>query len=363
MASKMVTTRKKNGGNWSDNGDQNSGNDNGSENGQGASGSFVKVSGQRFTLDGNDFKMYGTNEWQLVENPGKAYGLFQKAKGYGMNTVRAWTHMTHWSTSQDQENALNGLDEVIKQAKDADIRLILVLVDNWQYSGSIDEYLDRAGADKENHETFFTGGQPREEYKKWISRVVNRQNSKTGLTYKNDPTILAWDLINEPRCTNCSSGAIPNWISEMSCYLKSQDPNHLVTVGEEGFFNAGSPWRTTNPANAGCVDHNNCFLDHLWAEKEGQDFVKDHNVGCIDFAAFHLWNEEWNVKGPCCGDGSGCCDREGAPYVTEKYGYDFSKQWIQAHAEAITNMPVVLEESHAGDFTGFGLAGVLVWKI
>lgn len=29
---------------------------------------------------------------------------------------------------------------------------------------------------------------------------------------------------------------IQNWIEEVSSFLKEQDPNHLVTVGEEGFY-------------------------------------------------------------------------------------------------------------------------------
>ena len=51
--------------------------------------------------------------------------------------------------------------------------------------------------------------------------------------YKNDPTIFSWNLINEPRCdrANCS-GAVQAWIEKQSAYLKSVDPNHLVTVGE-----------------------------------------------------------------------------------------------------------------------------------
>lgn len=39
----------------------------------------------------------------------------------------------------------------------------------------------------------------------WQS-VVTRMNTITGVAYKDDPTILAWELINEPRCETDLSG-------------------------------------------------------------------------------------------------------------------------------------------------------------
>jgi len=37
--------------------------------------------------------------------------------------------------------------------------------------------------------------------------VLTRVNSITKVEYRNDPTILGWELINEPRCTydSCST--------------------------------------------------------------------------------------------------------------------------------------------------------------
>lgn len=65
----------------------------------------------------------------------------------------------------------------------------------------------------------------------------------------------------------------------MSEYTKSLDPNHMVTVGQEGFFAGGKPWSKANPGP--------------WAEEVGQCFVENHSPKSIDFAAIHSWPDNW----------------------------------------------------------------------
>lgn len=36
--------------------------------------------------------------------------------------------------------------------------------------------------------------------------VLTRRNTLTGVEYRDDPTIFAWELINEPRCISDKSG-------------------------------------------------------------------------------------------------------------------------------------------------------------
>ena len=55
-----------------------------------------------------------------------------------------------------------------------------------------------------------------------------RRNTYNGLLYKEDPTIFAWDLLNEPRQTQGDYQAVQKWIDLFAPFIKSQDPNHMV---------------------------------------------------------------------------------------------------------------------------------------
>ena len=72
------------------------------------------------------------------------------------------------------------------------------------------------------------------------------------------------------------------WIEEMSVHLKTLDPNHMVTVGQEGFYAVGSMHENMNPGNG-------------WASITGQNFSANHAPAAIDFAAIHLWPDNWEV--------------------------------------------------------------------
>lgn len=41
-----------------------------------------------------------------------------------------------------------------------------------------------------------------------MKTIVNRRNSLTGVLYRDDPTIMAWDLANEPYVLGDASGEI-----------------------------------------------------------------------------------------------------------------------------------------------------------
>ena len=48
-----------------------------------------------------------------------------------------------------------------------------------------------------------------------------------GRVYRDDPTILAWDVLNEERCTGCGD-LLPPWIDAITATFHSLAPNQLV---------------------------------------------------------------------------------------------------------------------------------------
>ena len=62
----------------------------------------------------------------------------------------------------------------------------------------------------EGCDDFWTNAEAIQMYKDSAKAVLSRKNTITGLTYGQDPTIFAWNLINEGRCDteNCTAADI-----------------------------------------------------------------------------------------------------------------------------------------------------------
>jgi len=80
----------------------------------------------------------------------------------------------------------------------------------------------------------------RQAFKNRIATLVNRQNTYNGRFYREDPTIMAWIVCDEPISApfNYPPGGVPqitleeltDWFRETASHIKSMDSNHLVTV-------------------------------------------------------------------------------------------------------------------------------------
>ncbi|MFI1576259.1 cellulase family glycosylhydrolase [Streptomyces anulatus] len=78
-----------------------------------------------------------------------------------------------------------------------------------------------------------------------MSYALNRTNHYSGVKYKDDPTIFAWDLMNEPRYQaqspeeDVEATTLRAWVDEMGAFIKKIDPNHPLKVVAEGWVRAG----------------------------------------------------------------------------------------------------------------------------
>ncbi len=111
------------------------------------------------------------------------------------------------------------LDYAVSQAEKHNIKFVLPLLNNWNDLGGINTYTNAFGG---SATSFYTDSKSQAAYKAYIEFIVNR--------YKSSPAIFAWELCNEPRCSGCKTSVITNWASDTSAYIKSLDPDHLVSI-------------------------------------------------------------------------------------------------------------------------------------
>lgn len=68
-------------------------------------------------------------------------------------------------------------------------------------------------------------------YEDRVAELINRRNTVNGKIYREDTTILAWDLANEPPLYDFTADEFHQWLSQVARYVKKLDPQHLITIG------------------------------------------------------------------------------------------------------------------------------------
>ncbi|MEV1144200.1 cellulase family glycosylhydrolase [Micromonospora sp. NPDC049799] len=273
-------------------------------------GGFVTRQGDRLVLDGKPFRFAGTNNYYLMyKSPAMVDDVFADAKAARFTVLRHWGFLDigtpggtdsvvgpsdgvwfqHWDGEKpafhDGPDGLERLDRVLASARRHGIRVVIPLVNNWRDFGGMDQYVRWRGAD--HHDDFYTDPVIRGWYRDWVSHLLNRVNTVTGVTYRDDPTILAWELANEPRCKGsgvyptspeCSTDTITAWADEMSRHIRSIDRRHLIGVGDEGFF-CDDPAAEDWTVNCG----------------EGVDAVALASLPAVDVLGYHLYPDHWGT--------------------------------------------------------------------
>ncbi|KAG8067739.1 hypothetical protein GUJ93_ZPchr0005g14710 [Zizania palustris] len=281
----------------------------------------------------NGFNTY----WLMVlavdpSTRGKVTEVFQQAAAVGLTVCRTWAfndggwRALQKSPSVYDEEVFKALDFVVGEARKHRIRLILSLSNNWDDYGGKGQYVRWAKAagvanlTSDDDDAFFYDETVKGYFKDHLTAMMTRVNTYTGVAYRDDTTIMAWELINEPRCASDPTGdTLQAWIREMAFHVKSVDPAHLLSVGSEGFYGPSSPpaRRRANP---------NADAAHT-----GTDFIRNHRILGVDFASVHVYPDTWLPAG-----------------ATNEAQVTFATSWVEAHIEdaegALGGMPVLFAE-------------------
>ena len=250
--------------------------------------------------------------------------IFEEAKKIGVRVMRIWGCNDGPDGFQTEPGVYDEaiflkLSYALYKAGQCGIKLIIHFVNNWDDYGGMNQYVEWSPTTDKSltnnpwgqgpkHNQFYTDINTKQYYKDHINRLLNRTNTLTGIKYKDDSTIMAWELANEPRVEGDLSGdTLENWINEMAAHVKSIDSSHLLATGMEGFYdeNGGTDWKRNGYT--------------------GTDFIKHHQDSNIDLATFHVW--------PDAGHGWG-------------FDYDQTMDWVQRHIDeshgTLINKPVIL---------------------
>ncbi|KAF2731332.1 glycoside hydrolase [Polyplosphaeria fusca] len=270
------------------------------------------------------------------------------------------------SPGKYNEEVFAGLDRCLDEMGKRGIRATMTLGNEWQWSGGFAQFVSWAknntaipypsswnltaepqrkeprtgwgsytkeGIDAQPYGSFtdfanliYSNKQAEQWYKDHIKTVMSRRNSVNGRLYTEDPTIMTWQLANEPQASNevghegpyniylqaNPSDLLFPWVERTSKYIRSLAPKQLISVGLES--------------------------------KQGEYYFKQvHNFSTVDYATTHCWVQNWGKLFRCQ---RGVYDMNDATGVSLQNAKDFAKTFIADTSKwgREIGKPVFLEE-------------------
>jgi mannan endo-1,4-beta-mannosidase len=305
---------------------------------------FVEVRGTQFFLDGKPYRFLGTNFWYgmnlgiagVAGDRQRLVRELDRLATLGVTNLRVlgisegpdsepWRVVPALQSQSGDfsEEVLVGFDFLLSEMKKRNMKAVVCLSNFWPWSGGLAQYLNwqtkraipypppaQGGSwfTYQNYTSgFYSNAEAVKQYENAITKLITRTNSLTGVPYVEDPTIMAWQLANEPRGVN-NRANFNRWIRSSASLIKRLDKNHLVTTGVEG----ETPWPIVS----------------------GLDLIENHSSKDIDYATVHIWAQNWGWYDPVQAKAS--LPRA----ITEM------KRYLSAHIEKakILGKPLVLEE-------------------
>ncbi|NWF51250.1 MAG: cellulase family glycosylhydrolase [Ignavibacteriaceae bacterium] len=270
---------------------------------------FIKAYGNKFILNKKEFRFLGFNAYYLQSEAGldnRKYivdEVMQAAERIGSKVIRTWAFnedkafsnpsVIRKSPYEFQESGLIALDYVLQKAREHRIYLIFTLSNNFPGLGGVSQYIEWAndrklnGSDKYTHKDFFEKDSIKWWFKYYISILLHRTNTLTGIKYKDDPTIFAWEIMNEAENPFEDFILIKNWYKEISSFIKTIDPNHLITTGETGYDSFLNLY-----SDADLMYNSSYFLFNGY---KGTSFYQNSFTKSIDYVSFHCYPDGWGL--------------------------------------------------------------------
>ena len=303
---------------------------------------FITISDQKFIKNNQPYYFIGTNFWYgmnlAAEKSGNRERLIReldRLKALGINNLRIMAGSegpddAPWRIKPAlqpelgiyNQDLLQGLDFLFDEMRKREMYAVVCLNNFWPWSGGMAQYVnwyeisdipypppaENGSWSKYQFYTarFYKDKNAQEAFNKHIKKIVGRTNSYSGIQYKHDPAIMAWQLANEPRGI-LSKKAFNKWIDKTARLIKSLDNNHLLTVGSEGKTHTSFT---------------------------GNQVKKNHRSQYIDYMTIHIWVQNWEWYHPNNAE-------ESLIYAKEK-----AENYIKKHIEFAQKlkMPLVLEE-------------------
>ena len=308
-------------------------------------GGFVKVKDGRFVRGGKPYYYVGANFWYGAilgsEGPGGNRARLRREldelQQLGIDNLRILVGADGLPGVEDKvepvlqprpgvynDSILAGLDYLLTEMSKRKMLAVLYLTNSWEWSGGYGAYLEWAdegpaliprrdgyGAYTKYASKFASCQKAHLMFYEHIRFILSRTNRYTGMKYVDDPTIMSWQICNEPRAFSVE--ALPEfekWLSEATALVRSLDQNHLVSLGSEGAF--------------GCERDFGSF-ERICADKN------------VDYCNIHIWPYNWqwarkthlkeDIKASCehtqdyISRHLAVCKRVGKPLVLEEFGY------------------------------------------
>ena len=303
---------------------------------------FVTTNGTRFEIDGNPYNFVGTNFWYgpqlgLTQNRSRLLAELDSFQALGINNLRIMVASEGPLTepfrvqppmmptpNQYSTDMLEGLDFLLSEMANRNIYGVMVLGNFWHWSGGFSQYVAWANQDTsipyptfegapswqtfmDYTYNFYINPTARSYYSNFVQAVVSRQNSITGKLYKEDPTIMSWQLCNEPKSGNRTL-AYRIWMFETARQIRQLDPYHLISTGSEGF-------RSEYPLS-----------------DKTDNYIRNHSY-YMDYLTVHIWVQNWGWYDPM--------DQNSLSSAIQR-----AKDYLEPHIDVARqlNKPVVLEE-------------------